>query len=280
MRRGFMPYNRIVEVCVDSVEGAIAAQEGGAGRVELCANLAEGGTTPSAATIQVTRENISIPMHVLIRPRGGDFCYSALEFETMRRDLEWAKELGGDGVVFGILTEDGDVDMERTRALVYAARPMAVTCERTIDVAADASQTLDRLIALGIERVITSGQENSSMQALDLLRSLVQCAADRIIIMPCGGVSASNVGRILQHTGASEVHVSSATRVAVESRMRYRNPRVAMGGDVPRSEYSWDLTDPQRVREIIQAIEIYDDASLVSRNSEDGRPIAHASRPE
>lgn len=243
----------ILEACVDSVEAAIAAQEGGADRVELCANLLEGGTTPSAGTIQLARENLDVGLNVMIRPRGGDFCYSDVESEAMKVDIELAKKLGANGVVFGILKEDGSVDTERTGALVAHARPMSVTFHRAFDMSRDPYEALEDIIKLGIDRVLTSGQEYSALEGLDLITDLVQKAGDRIIVMPGGGITERNIEKIVEHSGAKEAHV--AAPVGVESRMKYRNTRCFMGGELRPPEFTLTVTDPNRIRAFLRAVQ-------------------------
>ncbi len=238
--------NLTIEVCIDSVESAIASQQGGAQRVELCDNLLEGGTTPSAGAIQVARDNIDIGLQVMIRPRGGDFCYSDIEFAVMQRDVEMAKQLGADGVVFGLLTPDGAVDIARTRQLVELARPLPVTFHRAFDMTADPYQALEDLIQLGIDRVLTSGQEPSVLEGLDLITDLVKVAADRIIVMPGAGITLRNVHKILNQCKAREIHIAES--VAIPSHMQYRNPRIFMGGELRPPEYSYQVTDAGRVR--------------------------------
>lgn len=158
-----------LEICIDSVHSAIAAQEGGAVRVELCDNLFEGGTTPSAGCIQLVRENIHIDLNVIIRPRGGDFLYSPLEFEIMKQDIKIAKQLGANGVVLGILNKDGTIDQKRTAELIALARPMTVTFHRAFDVTRDPFEALEQLIDLGVDRILTSGQENTVLEGMDRL---------------------------------------------------------------------------------------------------------------
>jgi copper homeostasis protein len=160
----------VLEICIDSVEAAMAAQQGGANRVELCADLLEGGTTPSAGTIHLARRSIDIDLNVIIRPRGGDFCYTPVEFEVMKLDIETAKAAGANGVVIGVLNEDGSVDADRTSELVTLARPMSVTFHRAFDMARDPYQALETLIDLGVDRVLTTGQESSVLEGLDLGR--------------------------------------------------------------------------------------------------------------
>jgi len=242
----------ILEVCVDSVEAAIAAQEGGADRVELCANLLEGGTTPSAGTIQLARKSLSIDTNVMIRPRGGDFCYSDVEFEVMKRDIELAKRLDANGVVFGILNEDGLVDMDRTGTLVALARPLSVTFHRAFDMSRDPYEALEDLIRLGIDRILTSGHDLSALEGLDLITDLVQKAGDRIIVVPGGGITERNIKKIVEQSGVKEVHV--AALVSVESRMRYRNTRCFMGGELRPPESTLTVTDPHRIRAFVRAV--------------------------
>lgn len=217
-----------LEVSTDSVDGAAAAEEAGAGRLELCANLLDGGTTPSAGTIELCRERVRIPVHVMIRPRPGDFSCSATELEVMTRDIESVKRLGAAGVVLGVLTEDRGVDAGGVRRLIEAARPLEVTFHRAFDVARDPLDVLERLIGLGIDRVLTSGQGRSAEEGIDLIRRLVERASGRIIILPGGGVTAANAGRIVRETGVREVHASCR----------------GAGG----------ATDPERVRALVRAL--------------------------
>jgi copper homeostasis protein len=238
------------EICVDSVDAAIAAQEGGGDRVELCADLLEGGTTPSAGTVQLAIEALRIPVNVIIRPRGGDFCYSAAEFEVMRRDVKMVRSWGANGVVIGILKPNGTVDAARTRALVEAARPLSVTVHRAFDVTRDPFEALETLIELGIDRVLTTGQESSALEGLALIAELVRRAGERIIIMP-GGISERTAARIVAGSGAQEFHFAALS--SVNGRMAYRNPRVFMGGELRPPEYALSVTDPASVRAVILA---------------------------
>jgi copper homeostasis protein len=241
----------LIEVCLDSVESAIAAQEGGADRVELCDNLLEGGTTPSAGMIALARQQLAIKLHVIIRPRGGDFCYSELEHAIMKHDIALCKELGVDGVVIGLLTPDGEVDRERTRELIALARPLRVTFHRAFDMARDPFAALEDLIELGVDRVLTSGQQPSAIEGLDLIVELVRRAGERIVIMPGGGVE-RNPAKVVAVSGAREIHVVGAA--PVESAMRFRNERVFMGGELRPPEYSRLVSDPARIRQIRASI--------------------------
>ena len=245
----------IVEVCVDSVESALAAERGGADRVELCDNLLEGGTTPSAGAIAIARERLGIKLHVIIRPRGGDFCYSDIEFAVMRHDILLAKQLGADGVVIGILTSDGDVDVARTRELIELARPLSVTFHRAFDMARDPYPAIEDLIGLGVDRILTSGQEPSVLEGLDLIAELVQIAGERVIIMPGGGTE-RNIKKVVTRSGVREVHVVGT--ISVESAMRFRNQRVFMGGELRPPEYTRLTTDPEQISRLRREAEIGD----------------------
>ncbi len=238
-----------LEVVVDSVESAQAAQAGGAQRVELCADLLEGGITPSAGMIATVRRAIAIGMVVMIRPRGGDFCYSEAEFAVMQHDIGVAKELGADSLVFGILTPRGDLDVERMAALIALARPLPVTCHRAFDMARDPHATLEALIELGVARVLTSGGESSALEGLDQIAALIAQARGRIIVMPGGGINERNIGRIVAATGATEVHVSG--RVTIEGPMLYRNERAFMGGALRPPEFTRAVVSAARIRAML-----------------------------
>lgn len=243
----------LFEICLDSVESAIAAQQGGARRVELCDNLLEGGTTPSAGTIALARQHIDIDLNVIIRPRGGDFCYTDIEFEVMKHDVEAAKRLGANGVVIGLLNPNGSIDAARTRALIELARPMSVTFHRAFDMAREPRAALETLIELGVDRVLTSGQEVSVLEGLDLISELVRQAAGRIIIMPGGGITERNVHKIVTQSGVKEVHVVGTS--SLESPMTYRNPHCFMGGELRPPEFSRLVTDAQRVKNFVRAVQ-------------------------
>ena len=241
-----------IEICVDSVAGAIAAQRGGADRVELCDNLMEGGTTPSAGCIRTARKRLQIGLQVIIRPRGSDFLYDDTEIEVMREDIRVVKEAGADGVVIGCLTAAGDIDQSLTRELVKLAHPMNVTFHRAFDMCRDPRQGLEELIGLGLDRVLTSGQEASCLEGLELIAALQQQAAGRIIILPGGGITPQNVHKIVAGTGVSEVHLSA--RGSVESKMTLRNSRCFMGGTLRPPEFSWKTTDEAVVRTVVATL--------------------------
>jgi copper homeostasis protein len=205
-----MPQNILLEICLDSVESAVAAQQGGAHRVELCSNLDVGGTTPSFSLIEEVRKLISIKLHVMVRPRGGDFCYSAQEFELMKNDILRTKQLGADGVVFGILTKEKTIDSERCRRLVEIAKPMSTTFHRAYDEVTEPFYALEDIVACGVDRLLTSGQKVSATEGIELIALLVQKAGNRIAIMPGAGIHAGNINNIIAMTGVTEIHIGTA----------------------------------------------------------------------
>lgn len=244
--------NILIEVCIDSVESALAAQAGGAGRVELCDNLFEGGTTPSLGMMQVARRALNIDLHVIIRPRGGDFCYSGHEMEVMMIDIEAARSAGAQGVVIGALQPDGRIDRTQTAALIGRARPLRVTFHRAFDMTRDPFEALETLIDLGVERVLTSGQEATAWEGADLIAELAARAGDRMIIMPGGGITERNAAKIVARAGVREIHTGGA--LTVESRMAFRNMRIGMGRALSEPEYSRKITDAGRIQAIARAL--------------------------
>ncbi len=236
----------MIEVCVGDVESAIAAEVGGADRIELCDNLAVGGTTPSAGTIAEVCRWLSIPVQVLIRPRGGNFVYSERELAVMRHDIEAARALGAAGVVFGALTANATVDRDLVMALIQGARPMGVTFHRAIDQTPEPREAVDVLIALGVERVLTSGGCTTALEGASSIAGLVSHVQDRIAIMACGRISADNLETVVRQTQATELHIGSAVCRAMAA------PN-ALPGD--GSEGTWQRTDAQRVAAIVSLLE-------------------------
>jgi copper homeostasis protein len=244
----------LLEICIDSVASAIAAEQGGAQRVELCDYLAGGGTTPSAGMIEVVRQSISIGLHVLIRPRRGDFLYSPAEFEVMKRDIQVCRELGVDGVVIGALNKDGGIDVEGTQALIEAAGGMSVTFHRAFDRAADPYTALEELLQLSVHRLLTSGQQETALQGADLIRELRERAEGKLIILPGGGVTPANVQELVSRTGVREVHAS--VRKSVDSDMVYRKDQPAMSSNRVLSEFEQLVADVKQVRAMREAFEV------------------------
>jgi copper homeostasis protein len=245
-----------LEICVDSVESAVAAEIGGAQRVELCSALSEGGLTPSLGMIRAVRSSIEIGLYVMIRPRGGDFLYSEDEFAVMREDIAYAAEAGADGVVFGLLTADGQVDVERTRKLVEDAQSaspsMKVTFHRAIDMARDLESSLEDVVQTGAHRVLTSGAAQSAALGSAQIAKLVRAAKGRIGVMVCGNVRPESVGQIAQATGARQFH--AALRVPAPSPITWRNPGLSLG-DPGNDEYARHIVVAQDVRNLRQAID-------------------------
>lgn len=241
------------EICTNSVESCIAAQEGGASRVELCAGIPEGGTTPSYGEIATAREVLThTKLHVIIRPRGGDFLYSPVEIKTMLKDIEIARRLGADGVVFGCLTADGEIDIPVMQQLMAASKGLSVTFHRAFDVCRNPHKALEQLIELGCDRILTSGQQANAEAGIPLLKELQQQAAGRIILLAGCGVNENNIRRIAEETGIEEFHFSA--RESIKSGMEYKNEAVSMGGTVHISEYERNVTTAERVKNTIDAL--------------------------
>jgi copper homeostasis protein len=239
-----------IEICAYSLESCINAQAGGAGRIELCGGLGEGGTTPSAGLIEIVRKHVEIPIYVMIRPRGGDFVYDFFEEEIMRKDIDLAKNLGADGVVLGVLTADGQVDIARTKALVEYAAPMKVTFHRAFDLTPDPIKALKDVIATGAERILTSGQKPSAIQATELLAKLAAEAKGAIEIMAGGGVNHNNAAE-LAATGVHALHLTA--KAFRPGRQKYFPEGISMAGEIP-DERSVLYSDLGLVEAIVQVV--------------------------
>jgi copper homeostasis protein len=245
----------LLEACVNSAVSAIEAQKGGANRVELCENMLEGGCTPSAGAIAFARQHLHIGLFVMIRPRGADFCYTAEEFELMKEDIRRTKDLGADGVVFGILKPDGTIDKERMAELVELARPMGITCHRAFDMTPDPSEALNDLISLGIDRILTSGQSDSALLGAPLIRRLIAESKGKIILMPGHGIKEHNLAQVIHETGAKEFHLYLTKNV--KSNMQFIREGVKMGKP-ELSEYDSIIVDKERImnaKRIMQEVE-------------------------
>ena len=238
-----------LEVCANSVTSALAAQKGGAVRVELCQNLMEGGTTPSHGEILLARKLLNIKLYVLLRPRGGDFLYSDLEFKLMMADAAFCMEAGCDGIVIGMLNADGAVDKERCAEFIKIARQcsIGVTFHRAFDMCADMYQALEDIIDLGCERILTSGGKTTAIEGSPAIAHLIKKAAGRIIIMPGSGISETNVTDLVRFTGALEIH--SSAKAKVKSQMNYHNDHILVSHS---NDNSVDVTDAKRVENIIR----------------------------
>ena len=240
----------IVEACVDSVESAQAAEGGGAGRLELCDALFDGGTTPSAGMIAACREHVSIPLFVIIRPRGGGFVYSEPELDVMRRDIVAARGLGADGVVIGVLRADGTVNDEQTRALVDVAGDLSVTFHRAFDFAPDLGRALETIIDSGVTRVLSSGGAPTAREGVPTLAALVRQAGDRLVVMAGGSVREENVREIVAGSGVREVHVR-LTRLTRGAGERFR-AGVKVRKALPDDEVAWEETDEGRIASFVR----------------------------
>ena len=242
----------IYEICVDSVAGVRAAKAAGADRVELCGDLLEGGTTPSRGMIHEARRIAGIGLNVMIRPRGGDFLFDDDEFAIMKADIDTAKAEGADGVVIGLLTADGVIDAERTRELVARARPLSVTFHRAFDMTPDPFAALETLVGLGVDRVLTSGQEASVLEGLPLVAELVRRAGNRIIVMPGGGITARNAERIMATASPREMHFAALEPQA--GGMKFRRHHVFMGGELRPPEYDRLVTSIDSIRDVMAKV--------------------------
>ena len=225
-------------------------KRGGTDRVELCAGIPEGGTTPSYGDIAIAREVLQkTKLHVIIRPRGGDFLYSPIEQRIMLKDIDNARRLGADGVVLGCLTDDGEIDIPLMKQFMEAAQDISVTFHRAFDVCRNPQKALEDIISLGCDRILTSGQQATAELGIPLLKELQQQAAGRITLLAGCGVNETNIARIAQETGINEFHFSA--RETVASRMQYRKERVPMGATVQINEFERNVTTKERVKKTI-----------------------------
>jgi copper homeostasis protein len=235
----------ILEICVDSVESAIASQAGGAQRVELCSDLNEGGITPSDGLIQAVRKHVGIEVFVMVRPRGGDSFYTLYEFDVMKADVVRMKELGADGIVIGMLDQDGQVDVQRTRELVQLAHPMQVTFHRAFDMSADLDESLERVIETGAHRILTSGGVQTVSQGAERVTHLIDAAKGRIRIMVGGGIRQENIRKIAMRTKVTEFHCS--LRMRTHSPVTFRNHSLKLGS-VANDEFARYVVLEENVR--------------------------------
>ena len=242
----------LLEICCGSINDAIQAEIGGADRVELCSALFLGGLTPSIGTIQEAKRRLKIPVIVMVRPRGGGFCYTGAEFATMERDAEAAIDAGADGVVFGILKDDGRVDRRRTERMRRIIGKRQAVFHRAFDVTPDPFKALEQLIDLGITRVLTSGQKDSAPEGVELIAKLVQRAGKRIEILPGGGIRPFNMSEIVRRTRCRQVHMTAWSKVQDRSTHAHRD--VTFGGALQPLEDLYDMTDAGLVKEIVKSL--------------------------
>jgi copper homeostasis protein len=236
----------VVEIVVFNLESALKAQQGGADRIELCDNPAEGGTTPSAGIIELVRQNVSIDVYAMIRPRGGDFCYSNYDFHAMKRDIVQCQKASVDGLVFGILNPNGTLDKKRCQELISRARPLKVTCHRAFDMTRDPFEALEDCIDAGFDRILTSGLQAQAMHGASLIGQLVKKADGRIRIMAGSGVNETNVQQIVRTSGVREIHFSATAYR--ESAMLYENQNIGSMGQQGGAEYKLRTVDPEKIR--------------------------------
>lgn len=244
--------NTKIEICVDSVKSCINAEKGRADRLELCGNMFEGGTTPSFGVLKLAREKVNAPIYAMVRPRGGDFCYDDIEFEIMKKEIKLMKELKIDGIVFGILTKDGNVDKERCTELLELWGSGKATFHRAIDVSCDLNKACETIISIGFERILTAGGEANVMSGIIKLKELVEKYNDKIIIMPGSGINERNIEYIRDVVKANEYHMT-ANKI-VNSLMEYKNENVFMGTVLTPPEFSIKYTDENKVKTIISKI--------------------------
>jgi copper homeostasis protein len=221
---------KCLEICCYTVESAIIAEKAGADRIELCENYTEGGTTPSYGSIKTAIDKLNIPVNIIIRPRGGDFLYSDTEFEIIKQDVKTVKQLGANGVVIGFLNSDGSLDIEKTKEIIELAKPMEVTFHRAFDRCKEPFMALEQLINIGVDCILTSGQEQTAYEGANLISNLIEKANSRIIIMPGSGVNDRNISKLIAKTKAFQFHSSAKT--FIQTKMNYSNKTIPMGSNL------------------------------------------------
>jgi len=242
-----------VQICLEGVESAVQAALGGADSIELCSNLAEGGTTPDSGNIEMIRQHVSAELNILIRPKPGDFLYSRLEFDVIKRSIEAVKNTGVDGVVVGLLQPDGQINKQQMRVLVEMARPLMVTFHRAFDHVDEAFGALDDLLDLGVDRVLTSGQAKVAEDGVNRIAALVAHADGGIEIVPGGGITQANVGKIIDFTGVDMIHAGSGTSEVVDGGMVFRASTAGLGpAGRQASDYSYRRTSASLVAALIE----------------------------
>ncbi|HHH50479.1 MAG TPA: copper homeostasis protein CutC [Saprospiraceae bacterium] len=241
----------ITEVCANSLRSAIIAQQCGAQRIELCQNLMVGGTTPSAATIQLCRDKLDIDIFVLLRPRAGDFVYSELEMEIILKNIAFCKKIGVDGIVIGVLQNDGSIDTEKTKAFVAAAGDMNITFHRAFDYVPNPLESLEQLIQLKVNRILTSGQQHTAIEGKALIAKLVMQANDKISILAGSGINIDNVEELIQTTQVKEIHLSAKS--LLKSTAKYRSSFL-LNNSATIPEHDYFLTDEGKLRRVLELV--------------------------
>ena len=250
-----MPSDRKLEICCYSLESAVLAGKSGAHRIELCDNYPEGGTTPSYGTIELAVQNLSIPVNVIVRPRGGDFLYSDLEYESIKNDIAVIKALKVNGIVVGFLKANGDVDLDRIIEIVDIAKPLEVTFHRAFDMCRNPLEELEHLKEAGVKRILTSGAKMKAEDGIDLISELVKKAEDEIIIMPGSGINENNISELLRRTGALEFH--SSAKKFIPGKMNYFNEFISMGDDADVNEYRVVSVDTVSIKKMAKVLNNY-----------------------
>ena len=246
----------LVEAAVETLHSALAAERAGAGRIELCASLSHGGTTPSAGLIAAVVERVRIPVFVLIRPRGGGFVYSDEEIGVMLRDIKLASTLGIDGIVIGVLTPENLVDAGHTRALIEAAEGLPVTFHRAFDLTRNLPEALEQLIEAGVSRILTSGGAATALAGAGAIAALVDQARARIVVMPGGGIREHNVRELIARTGVSEVHTGLSS--LVRTQMSLQKPDIRLRKSSPDDEGAWEEVDEAGMRRLVDVVHSQD----------------------
>jgi copper homeostasis protein len=239
-----------IEIVVFNLESAIIAAASGAHRIELCSAPACGGLTPSFATIKLVKKYANIPVHLMVRPREGDFCYTKREIESMFLDIEIAKNNGIEGVVIGVLNPDGTVNETLTAKMVEAAYPMNVTFHRAFDMARDQEEALQTILHTGCTRILSAGGKQCALDGAGTLKSLIEKAGDNIIIMPGGGVNEKNIKQLAEITSAKEIHLSA--RKVIPGKMQFKRYDVSMASDSSIPDFDLQLPDKELIRDILK----------------------------
>jgi copper homeostasis protein len=243
---------RLLEICCFTAESALRAAQAGAHRIELCDSIAEGGTTPSHATINWVVKQLQIPVNVIVRPRGGDFLYSPTEYHLIKDDIAHIKMLGANGIVIGFLTSTGEVDLQKTAETVKLAAPMEVTFHRAFDMCRNPFVALEQLIELGITRVLTSGGHANAEKGAHIIAQLVQKANDQIIIMPGSGINDKNLSNLIDLTKANEYHSSAKT--FIDGGMQFKNINVSMSGNGTPDEFRHISVDSSQIKRMLSIL--------------------------